>query len=370
MSASRLCTYHYDPLDRLTSEAVATHVPVQRFYCKSRLATEIEGAINRSIVQHDDQLLALTETQGNIRQATLVASDQQRSVLQALAANESQSFAYSPYGHRPTDGGLLSLLGFNGQRPDPVTGHYLLGNGYRAFNPVLMRFNSPDRWSPFKKGGINSYAYCSGDPINRSDPNGTAGVFNALFQSRRLSLPSLSPAPSGLRRPSLPSPGPSRLQISGPEIVFESFYPPSTNWSEVNIIMQQKLPSGCVTKSFKRNLLPPSPPKLQTLALLKLPERSILPSNRFFRAQMDHLRTQMNLPDRAKIYNYYKNLVATYELRLIPPDSSMDLVRRAMLETAREVNYGSFSQWYRSSFNYLTPYEWERDFLEPFNLSS
>lgn len=180
MSASRLCTYHYDPLDRLTSEAVATHVPVQRFYCKSRLATEIEGAINRSIVQHDDQLLALTETQGNIRQATLVASDQQRSVLQALAANESQSFAYSPYGHRPTDGGLLSLLGFNGERPDPVTGHYLLGNGYRAFNPILMRFNSPDSWSPFKKGGMNLYAYCLGDPINRIDPNGAASIFSMI----------------------------------------------------------------------------------------------------------------------------------------------------------------------------------------------
>jgi hypothetical protein len=78
----------------------------------------------------------------------------------------------------------------------------------------------------------------------------------------------------------------------------------------------------------------------------------------------------MNLPDRAKIYNYYKNLVATYELRLIPPDSSMDLVRRAMRETALEVNYGSFRQWHQSSFNYSNPYEWERDFLEPFNLSS
>ncbi|MGX1173731.1 RHS repeat-associated core domain-containing protein [Pseudomonas sp. R151218B TE3479] len=176
MPATRLCVYSYDPLDRLTGQSVSTHAPVQRFYCRSRLATEIEGAINRSIVQHDEHLLALTETLGNIRQATLVATDQHRSVLQALAANKSQSFAYSPYGHRPAGGGLLSLLGFNGERADSVTGHYLLGNGYRAFNPVLMRFNSPDRFSPFKKGGINPYAYCLGDPINMIDPNGTAGV--------------------------------------------------------------------------------------------------------------------------------------------------------------------------------------------------
>jgi len=47
-----------------------------------------------------------------------------------------------------------------------------LGNGYRAFNPVLMRFNSPDSLSPFGRGGLNAYAYCVGDPVNRSDPNG------------------------------------------------------------------------------------------------------------------------------------------------------------------------------------------------------
>lgn len=177
MPTTCLCAYHYDPLDRLTSLAVATLAPTHRFYCKSRLATEIEGAINRSIVQHDEQLLALAETKDNIKQATLVATDQQRSVLQAIACNESQSFAYSPYGHRTTGGGILSLLGFNGERPDPVTGHYLLGNGYRAFNPSLMRFNSPDRFSPFGIGGLNAYVYCLGDPINGSDPNGTTGIF-------------------------------------------------------------------------------------------------------------------------------------------------------------------------------------------------
>ncbi|WP_147458691.1 RHS repeat-associated core domain-containing protein, partial [Pseudomonas savastanoi] len=36
----------------------------------------------------------------------------------------------------------------------------------------LMRFNSPDSLSPFGKGGMNAYAYCAGDPVNRSDPTG------------------------------------------------------------------------------------------------------------------------------------------------------------------------------------------------------
>ncbi|WP_082930391.1 RHS repeat-associated core domain-containing protein [Pseudomonas silesiensis] len=168
-----LCQYHYDPLDRLISHALTDTLERQRFYCKSRLATEIQGAMRYSIVQHGEQLLAQQRSEGDAAGTTLLATDQQRSVLQAFKANHPrQIIAYSPYGHRPLENGLLSLLGFNGERPDPVTGCYLLGNGRRTFNPVLMRFTSPDSLSPFEKGGLNPYAYCLGDPINRSDPNG------------------------------------------------------------------------------------------------------------------------------------------------------------------------------------------------------
>ncbi|MFC7510130.1 RHS repeat-associated core domain-containing protein [Pantoea stewartii] len=64
------------------------------------------------------------------------------------------------------------LPGFNGERCDPVSGSYHLGNGYRAYNPVLRRFNCPDSLSPFGAGGINPYAYCAGDPVNHTDPTG------------------------------------------------------------------------------------------------------------------------------------------------------------------------------------------------------
>jgi RHS repeat-associated protein len=64
------------------------------------------------------------------------------------------------------------LSGFNGKRPDPISGHYHLGNGYRAYNPIPGRFTCPDSWSPFGDGGINPYAYCAGDPVNRADPSG------------------------------------------------------------------------------------------------------------------------------------------------------------------------------------------------------
>ncbi|WP_434628623.1 RHS repeat-associated core domain-containing protein [Chromobacterium sp. CV08] len=64
------------------------------------------------------------------------------------------------------------ILGFNGARIDPVSGAAHLGNGYRAYHPALMRFHSPDSLSPFGAGGINPYAYCAGDPVNRADPSG------------------------------------------------------------------------------------------------------------------------------------------------------------------------------------------------------
>ncbi|WDM61743.1 RHS repeat-associated core domain-containing protein [Pseudomonas sp. NEEL19] len=81
---------------------------------------------------------------------------------------------YSPYGQRPTHNELNNPMAFNGQKLDLATGGYLLGNGYRLFSPALNRFCGPDNLSPFERGGLNTYAYCAGDPVNRTDPTGHA----------------------------------------------------------------------------------------------------------------------------------------------------------------------------------------------------
>lgn len=155
--------YTYDPLDRLIQTA-----GIRRFYNGSRMTTEIEGTAQRSVFQVGDHVLA----EGWAGGSSLLATDLQRSVLHTVNPDKTQPMAYNVYGHRPADSGVASVLGFNGERADPVTGHYVLGNGYRAFNPVLMRFNSPDSWSPFGNGGINCYGYCGGDSVNRVDSSG------------------------------------------------------------------------------------------------------------------------------------------------------------------------------------------------------
>ncbi|WP_237884687.1 RHS repeat-associated core domain-containing protein [Pseudomonas sp. PGPR40] len=195
-----LCRYYYDPLDRLVDSMPSAQASVQRFYLKDRLATEIQGVVQRSIMQNEDQLLAQQQRQSGAVETRLLVTDQQRSVLNVLDRASSHPIAYSLYGHRPAENGLLSLLGFNGERPDPVTGYYLLGNGYRAFNPVLMRFNSPDSWSPFGKGGLNAYGYCSGDPINRDDPTGHSWKV-ILANLKKISKMAKSPAQNAAHQP-------------------------------------------------------------------------------------------------------------------------------------------------------------------------
>lgn len=118
-------------------------------------------------------------TQGLVRspvaafsRVLLLAPDQQQTILAELDRTGPNRLAYTPYGFQS---GLLtaqSRLGFNGQLNERPTGWYHLGNGHRVYNPVLMRFHSPDRLSPFGKGGVNAYAYCGGSPINRVDPSG------------------------------------------------------------------------------------------------------------------------------------------------------------------------------------------------------
>ena len=87
----QLCLYRYDPLDRLVHQSQAGTPKLQRFYCKSRLATEIQGALNYSIVQHGDQLLGQQQREGDAVDTTLLATSATLDIAHAQGQPSAQA---------------------------------------------------------------------------------------------------------------------------------------------------------------------------------------------------------------------------------------------------------------------------------------
>ncbi len=136
------------------------------FYQDDKLLTRLQGDEPCSLFRMGDITLAERNVKGTA--STLLTSDIKGSTFGTAQANANHSHAYTPYGFCTE---LYSLLGFNGEYFDRVLGDYL-PHSYRIYNSRLMRFHSADDLSPFLKGGLNPYTFCSGDPINYRDPTG------------------------------------------------------------------------------------------------------------------------------------------------------------------------------------------------------
>ncbi|KAF4561715.1 RHS repeat-associated core domain-containing protein [Pseudomonas shirazica] len=153
------------------------------FYKSENLTTEIAAQGNRRLLWANDMALAQLDQAPS---AKMLRVDLANSVL----GIGSWPMAYSPYGYLATDR-LEALLGFTGQRYDRVTQGNPLGAGRRFHSPGLMRLCTEDPSSPFGKGGLNSYAYCVGDPINRDDPTGESSrllLFRAFNSFKKASV--------------------------------------------------------------------------------------------------------------------------------------------------------------------------------------
>ncbi|MEN4700012.1 RHS repeat-associated core domain-containing protein [Pantoea agglomerans] len=172
--------YGYDALNRLVSQNISDTDRRQLYYRDNERVSEIrvkENLITR-LIKNGHNCLGVSDENS----MTLTACDHNDSLLWSRkdGQKDGELHIWSPYG----SGNATDILpGFNGERVDPVSGIWHLGNGYRAYNPVLMRFNCPDSLSPFGAGGINPYAYCAGDPINQTDPSGHiswGGIFGII----------------------------------------------------------------------------------------------------------------------------------------------------------------------------------------------
>ena len=127
----------------------------------------------------------------------LCGTDRIRSTACALCQGDVTRFSYDPYGANVREATSSLLLGFTGERQDPILAVAHLGNGYRAFSHILMRFLSPDSDSPFGPGGVNPYVYCGSDPLNSVDPSGH--IFRQIVELGEL-IARMEKEKKGLRR--------------------------------------------------------------------------------------------------------------------------------------------------------------------------
>ncbi|WP_341962380.1 RHS repeat-associated core domain-containing protein [Pseudomonas sp. RC10] len=170
------CAYRYDPRGRLVDRQLDDTL-TRSFFSADQLTHEQTGEDSLQLIGDDHSLFAVNKVTEGMRKTTLLGTDGQGTVRME-ADSAIRTLGYTAHGAQALDAAQVPF-GFAGERREPLTGWYIPG-GHRPYDPVLMCFLAPDSESPFGAGGINPYAYCAGDPVNRVDPDGHSWVSYAL----------------------------------------------------------------------------------------------------------------------------------------------------------------------------------------------
>lgn len=151
-----------------------------------RLRLAVRDGVQTLYLHHGEQPLGVQQSGSGAHSPLLLHTSASHSVIAESQAGSTRAIRYTAYGEGHSDDPALAALGYNGEALDPDSGWYLLGNGYRAYNTVLMRFHSPDSLSPFGEGGLNYYGYCLGNPVTFRDPTGHFSTgYSGTSQSRQ-----------------------------------------------------------------------------------------------------------------------------------------------------------------------------------------
>jgi RHS repeat-associated protein len=132
------------------------------------------GARSREHIWLGDQPVAVTNAAGTL---FYVLSDHQNTPRQIINANKQLRWRWDstdPFGANATSnnpaglGNFVYNLRFPGQYADTETG--LFYNYFRVYDPKGGRYTQSDPIG--LRGGLNTYTYVSGNPVNAVDPTG------------------------------------------------------------------------------------------------------------------------------------------------------------------------------------------------------
>jgi len=173
-----LYRYRYDGHNDLVGIRHGQATEMLRRYQGYRVSSTREDDLLTQYLYAGDRPLGL-QRPAQAADNRLFMTDAANSVVGECSGDELRDTQYTAYGETPDNDALVGLLGFNGEARERALGWSLLGRGYRAYNPRLMRFHTPDAAAP-EDAGINPYVYCGGNPVNWHDPSGHYGMRHSM----------------------------------------------------------------------------------------------------------------------------------------------------------------------------------------------
>jgi len=207
-----VAVYAYDSMNRRVRKTVG-ETTVQYLYDPSGLLiaeTSADGTVQREYIYLEGEPLAVKEYQTSPGIYHFV-NDHLGTPQRLITATGTIVWqaAYFPFGKaQVTTSTVQNNLRFPGQYYDAETGlHY---NWHRFYDPETGRYISADPIG--LDGGMNLYAYTSGDPINEIDPWGLAKCTYSISKHTMICVSNTADEPSFI--------GPDEQRQVGPDGVF------------------------------------------------------------------------------------------------------------------------------------------------------